>query len=217
MCMRYSRQGVVRGVRVVVDSSSARRQFRAVRRRVQPLPLVLLVTVWVMLWGRATWLNVIGGVVLTVGILVLLPLPPLILGVRLRLWAVVVLLLRFVVDLTVASFQVAARALQVGWQPQGRLLRVPLRSDNELIAVVNAEMNALVPGSVVVDLSPSEGWMLLHIFDAPDEESLRVALRKAQSQEERVIWALAENPQAVLRGRRRWRSVASGVEGQVQR
>ncbi len=217
MCVRCSQLGVARGVFAVVDSGAFRRQFRAVRRRVQPVQFVLLVLVWVLLWGRATWLNVVGGMLLAAGILMLFPLPPLILGVRVRLWAMLVLWLRFGVDLVVASFQVAARALQVGWQPQGRLLWVPLRSDNELIAVVNAEMNALVPGSVVVDLSPSEGWMLLHIFDAPDEESLRVALRKAQSQEERVIRALAENPEAVLRGRRRSRSVASGVEGQVQR
>lgn len=172
-------------------SSPLRRWWRTIRRRVQALPFTALLVVWVMLQGEITWANVIAGALVAFGVLMLFPLPPLSLGVRVHPWAMVVLIVKFNWDLIVASFQIAARALQPGWQPEGRILRVPLRSDHDLIAVINAEMNALVPGSVVIDVNPDERWMLLHVFHVPNDRALHRALQTARSQEVRVIRALS--------------------------
>lgn len=174
-------------------TSRFRRTGRTLRRRVQVVPFILLVVVWVLFQGEVTWANVIAGLVIAFVVLVAFPLPPLALGLRIHPWDTLVLLVRFQWDIIKASVQIAGRALQPGWQPYGRILRVPLRSNHDLIAVINAEMNALVPGSVVIDVNPDERWMLLHVFNVPDGDdvALHNALQTARGQEERVIRALS--------------------------
>lgn len=171
------------------------------RRRVQPWALASLVVIWVMLWGELSWGNVFAGLILGLGILLTFPLPPITLGVRVHPWPFLVLVARFNFDLVKASIQVAYRAVAPWWKPQGRLLRVPLRSDNDLICVVTAEMTALVPGTVVLDVSPAEKWLLIHVFHAPDEEALRKAGLAVQEQEIRVIKALSLHKKHILAGK----------------
>ena len=174
---------------------------RTLRRRLQRTALVPLIVIWVMLWGNVSWGNVIAGAVLAVGLLLLFPLPPVTWGVRLHPWPFVVLAVRFNIDLVRASVQMAYRSVAPWWHPQGRVLRVRLLSDNDFIAVVTAEMTALIPGSVVIDLNPAERWMLLHVFHAPGEQDLRHAAATVREQEIRVIKALALHKDHVLAGR----------------
>lgn len=175
--------------------------FRVLRRRLQPSALTAIVVVWIMLWGNISWGNFFAGLLLAAGILLMFPLPPVSLGVRLHPWAFVVLVVKFNIDLVKASLQVAYRAVAPWWKPQGRVLRIPLRSDNDLICVITAEMTALVPGTVVIDVSPSERWLLLHVFHAPDDNALRKAVEAVHSQEIRVIKALALHKAHLLAGR----------------
>lgn len=191
--------------RTTTDLGHWRKWKRTVKRRLQPLPLLFLVAVWIMLWGSLTWGNVLLGLIVAAVILLMFPLPPLALGVRLHPWPFVVLVARFLWDLVRASIQVAWASIRPGYTPAGRIVRVPLLSDNELIAVVDAQLNALVPGSVVIDLNPAERWMILHIFNAPDDTALRKALRTSRGQEIRVIKAFAANPDRVLKDE--WRIV----------
>ena len=173
---------------------------KAFKRRVQPWTLALLVVIWVMLWGQISWGNLIAGLLLGVGVLLAFPLPPISLGVRVHPWPFIVLVLRFNWDLIVASLEVAYRSVAPWWRPEGRLLRVPLRSDDDLICVITAEMTALVPGTVVLDVSPAERWLLIHVFHAPDEEALRLAGLAVQEQEIRVIKALSLHKKHILAG-----------------
>lgn len=43
------------------------------RRRVQPVSLLLLTLLWVLLWGNVSWINVVSGLLLATLVLVLFP------------------------------------------------------------------------------------------------------------------------------------------------
>lgn len=171
--------------------------IRSLRRRIQLGPLVLLALVWVLLWGRFTWATTIGGLLIGLGVLLMFPLPPLSLGLRIRPWPLLVLFLRFNADLIKASIQVAWVAVTPWAHPRGGFVLVRLRCEDDLFAVITAEMTALVPGTIVIDLVPSRRELLLHVFDADEEGRERVRDR-VLAQEERVLHALAADHHAII-------------------
>lgn len=176
------------------DPAAGRRGV--LRRRVQPVSLLLLTLLWVLLWGNVSWINVVSGLLLATLVLVLFPLPPLTFGVRLHPWGTLVLVVRFLVDLVVASVEVAYKA-SVPWEhPQGRLTRVPLRGDNDLMCTITAQMTTLVPGSIVIDIDcAADGRsLLLHLFDAPQDRDVQAMHERVRAQELRVLRALAAHP-----------------------
>ncbi|GAB3623094.1 Na+/H+ antiporter subunit E [Mariniluteicoccus endophyticus] len=160
-------------------------------RRLQPGPMFLLAVVWVLLWGRLTWATAIGGLLVGAAILVVFPLPPLSLGLRVRPWSLLVLFLRFNVDLVVASCRVAYAAVAPWSHPRGGLVPVTLRCSDDLFAVITAEMTALVPGTIVIDLDPERRHLLLHVFDLRDEDESDRVRERVLAQEQRVLKALA--------------------------
>lgn len=143
------------------------------------------------LFGDLSVGNLLAGLAIGAVILVLFPLPPVIAGLRLRPWAFVVLVARFLVDLVMASLEVAYKAVAPWYRPAGRFVRVRLDGGSDLTRVVTAELCSLVPGSLVVDLDPESGELMLHLFDAPTPAAERAAVRRAQAQERRVLRALS--------------------------
>lgn len=165
-----------------------------VRERVQPVPLLLLALVWVLLWGNFSWANVLGGLVLGAVILLTFPLPRLITGVRVRPYPLLVLLTRFHWDLFVATVQVAVAAVLRGPQTRGRILSVQLRARDQLLQTVTAEMVALVPGTVVIDLVSKDGTLIVHALGVADAEQAEAVREAIRAQEDRVLRALAADP-----------------------
>lgn len=165
--------------------------------RFHPLTPVLLAVVWVLLWGVLTPAAAVGGLILGLVVVLVFPLPKLSLGVCLRPWPLVVLVAYFLGDLVRASIHVALSASTPWVRPQGRLLTVPLRTDHDLFGVLTAELTALVPGSIVVDLDTSRREMVVHVFDesAGDDAQFR---RQVAAQEARVLRALARNADTIL-------------------
>ena len=162
-------------------------------RRVQPFPLLWLTAVWVLLWGELTAANALAGLVLAAGVLLGLPLPPLIIGVRVRPWRLLVLVVRFLHDVVVASVGVAWQALRPGAVPSSVIV-IGLRSRNELFQTVVGEMTSLIPGSLVVDLDPVHGRLAMHVLNIGNREQADAFRAKVLQQEDRVLAALAEDP-----------------------
>lgn len=165
-------------------------------RRLQPVTWVVLTLVWVMLWGNVSVMNVVSGAVVAALVLLLFPLPPVRYGIRIRPWATFVLFTRFFADMVVASIEVAYKACAPWEHPQGRLARVILRSDNDLLNTMTAQMTTLVPGSIVIDIETDGAGrtMLVHIFDVRSSAQVEAFLRRVQAQEDRVIKALSARP-----------------------
>ena len=142
------------------------------------IPLVAwLVLVWILLWGTWSWANVVSGLVVALAVLVFLPLPHVVGGVRVRPVPMLVFLGHFVVDLLISGAQVAWVALRPGGVQRSAIVRVQLRTDSDLMLTMVAEATSLVPGSLVLDLDREERLITVHLLHVGDEED--VAREKA--------------------------------------
>jgi multicomponent Na+:H+ antiporter subunit E len=158
-----------------------------------------LTAVWVLLWGNVSWANVLSGLVLACIVLVAFPLPRLIVGVRLRPAAFAWLLVRFLWDLVFASCVVAWQAVRPGPVVGGRVLKVRLQAEGELFQTITAEMTALVPGTVVIDLDGQSRILTLHALDVETDEEVEQVRQQVLALERRVLRALAADPVGQLR------------------
>lgn len=163
------------------------------RNGVQWPMLIGLTVVWVLLWGNVTVANVLSGLVVAVVVTLVFPLPPIVFGGRVRPLGLARLIGWFVVELVVASAQVAAQALRIGQRPQNAVIQVDLRSRSDLYLTLTAELLSLVPGSLVVEARRSTSTLFLHVLGVCSEADVEEARRRALRQEERVMRALASD------------------------
>jgi multicomponent Na+:H+ antiporter subunit E len=152
-------------------------------------PVGWLVVVWVLLWGEWSWANVLGGVVVAVGVVTFVPLPPVVQNARLHPLPFVRLVAAFVRDLAVANAQVAWLAVRPGGPPRAALVRVRLRTDSDLLLTLVAEALTLVPGSVVLDVDRSHRELSLHLLHVRDGEDLCRQKASVLATEDRVVRA----------------------------
>lgn len=124
-----------------------------------------LTVVWVLLWGDFSPGTVVAGLVVAVVVLLALPLPPVRLGVRLRPWALLVLLGHLAVDLVVSAVQVSLAVLRPGLRVRNAVVEVPLRTDSDLVLTVTSQLLSLVPGSLVLEVDQATHRVWLHVFD----------------------------------------------------
>jgi multicomponent Na+:H+ antiporter subunit E len=161
---------------------------------VPPFSLTWLVVVWVVLWGEITAANVLAGLALGTLVLTVLPLPRVIVGVRLRPLRFLLLATQFLRDVIVASGGVAWLAVRPGKVPRSSVVTIQLRSRNELFQTVVGEMMSLVPGSLVVDLDSEAGRLSMHVLDVETRDQADAFRRRVLAQEDRVLNALAAGP-----------------------
>jgi multicomponent Na+:H+ antiporter subunit E len=155
--------------------------------------LIGLTVVWVLLWGSVTVANVLSGLVVAVVVMLVFPLPPIVFGGRLRVRGLALLAGWFIIELIVASTQVAAQALHIGRRPLNAVIQVDLRSRSDLYLTLTAELLSLVPGSLVVEARRSTSTLFLHVLGVRSEADVEEARRRALRQEERVMRALASD------------------------
>jgi multicomponent Na+:H+ antiporter subunit E len=157
-----------------------------------------LVLVWIMLWGTWTWANLITGLLVAVGLMVVLPLPTVVLGGQLHPAGLVRFTGRFVRDLVLSSVQVAWRAVWPGPEPRSAVVGVRLRSRSDLLLTMTAEALTLVPGSLVIDVDRANGMLYAHVFDIRDPGDVDRFRASVLELEARVIRAIGP-PSAVRR------------------
>ena len=99
--------------------------------------------------------------------------------------------------------QVAWLAIRPGPTVGGVVVDLRLRSDNDLFQTITAEMVALVPGTVVVDLDGQRRLLTLHVLDISTRQEAEEVRHRVLAQEARVLRAFDPDPDAVLNPRRR--------------
>jgi multicomponent Na+:H+ antiporter subunit E len=172
----------------------ADRLRRRVRRVATQWPtLLLLAALWVVLWGDLSWANVLGGLAVAAVVVVLFPLPHVAAHAKLRPVRFARLVGRFVADVFVASFQVAALALRTGPAPRGGVVGVRLRNPDDVFLTVVAEITSLVPGSIVVEARRRTGMLYLHVLDLRAAGGPDGVRARTLALEERVLRALAND------------------------
>jgi multicomponent Na+:H+ antiporter subunit E len=161
----------------------------ATRLRHQVPLLAWLVLVWMLLWGTWSWANLLSGLAVGLFVLVVLPLPHVVGGVRVRPLPMLAFLGHFVTDLVVSGAEVAWQALR----PQGlrhtAIVRVQLRVDSDLLLTMVAEATSLVPGSLVLDLDREQRVMTLHLLPVRDRDDVERKRAHVLVVEERLVLA----------------------------
>jgi multicomponent Na+:H+ antiporter subunit E len=151
--------------------------------------LVWLVVVWILLWGTWSWANLLSGLAVALVVTLLLPLPPVVGGTRVRPVPLVRFVGHFLVDLVVSGAQVAWRAIEPGGVRQGAIVRVQLRADSDLLLTIVAETISLVPGSLVLDLDREERLIAVHLLHARDLADVDRQKRDVLATEDRIVRA----------------------------
>lgn len=191
-------------------SSDAPRAAGAAERRpmrrwrsVQPSAVLWLTAAWLAMWSSITPLLVVSGVVVAVLVCVVFPLPPVRLAVRVRPWALLLLVLRFLADVVRASVHVT-RVVLTRREVRNAVVAVELRSASDFVLVGVASMLSLVPGSIVVEARRSTHTLYLHVLDVTEPEAAESFRQGALALEQRILRALeprvASTSDAVGRG-----------------
>lgn len=178
---------------------------------------VWMIIVWMLLWGELTIANVVTGTVVAFVLLRVMPMPRVGFDGRVSIPGVLALLARLIVDIVLASAQVAYQALRFGRQPRGAVMRVKLASSSDLILTLTAELTVIVPGSIVVEAHRLTGMLYVHLLDAHSPGAVEKARKTVQEQEKRVMYALATDAEIAEAGYppRPWKR-RRAKNGQVQ-
>jgi multicomponent Na+:H+ antiporter subunit E len=157
---------------------------------VQPAAVVGLTVVWVTLWRDISVANLVGGAAVAVLVLVVFPLPPLRLGLRVSPTWLLWLVVHFLGSVVVASVQVVRLTLDFRRQPRNAVIEVNLTSESDFVLTVVAEMTSLVPGSVVVEARRFNHSLFLHVLDARDLAGVERMRRQVLALERRTVRAI---------------------------
>ena len=159
------------------------------RLRTQVPLLAWLVLVWILLWGTWSWANLLGGVAVALVVTTLLPLPPVVGGLRVDPVGLLRFIGSFLVDLARAGALVAWQTVRPRGIGRSAILRVPLRTDSDLLLTVITEAVSLVPGSMVVDLDREAREIGLHVLSVDSHDDLERQRASVLRTEARVVRA----------------------------
>lgn len=152
-----------------------------------------LTLIWVLLWGELSLFHVLAGLVVSIVVLTVFPLPPLRFGGKVRPIGLAILVGRFARDLVVASVQVAWLALRPRPVTGNAVVAVQMRSQADLYFMLTAELVSLVPGSLLIETDYERRTMYLHIIGTASEADVERARHRVHQQEDRVMRALAND------------------------
>jgi multicomponent Na+:H+ antiporter subunit E len=150
--------------------------------------LLWLVLVWNLLWGTWSWANLLSGLAIALAVTLLLPLPPVVGGPRVRPVPALVFFSRFAVDLVLSCAQVVLLAFAPAG-PRGAIIAVQVRTDSDLLLTMLAETLSLIPGSIVLDLDRERRVIALHLLNVRGVEAVQAQKRRVLAQEERIVRA----------------------------
>ncbi|AZZ80008.1 Na+/H+ antiporter subunit E [Gordonia alkanivorans] len=132
-----------------------------------------LTFVWVLLWGTVSWANIIGGVVLAVAVLTVLPLPRVPVEGRIHPLSLARLVVRLVVDFFVSSLQIGWMAIRPGRPPLGAVVRVRVAIKSDMVLTLAVDYLNLVPGTMVLEIDHRRRMLYVHVFDVRSEKKVR--------------------------------------------
>lgn len=150
---------------------------------------------WCLLWGAATPLIVIGGILVAAGVMLAFPLPRASHELTLRPIPFVILVVRFAADMVRSALEVAWYALRPGPPPPSSIVAVPLASHSDLFLTATAMLTTLIPGSVVVEAQRATGTLFMHVIGAGTAAQVERARQRTLDQEMRLLRAFARRPQ----------------------
>ena len=137
-----------------------------VARLTAHLPLVgWLTLVWVGLWGSATAANVLGGLAVGMGLVVLLPLTSLPQQGDVRPLALLRFVAFFAGDLVLANLRVMGQVLRPRLDLRRAVVAVPVRGASDRLLTLLANAISLTPGTLTLEVDRPRSTLYVHVLD----------------------------------------------------
>lgn len=137
-----------------------------------PVRITLLVAIWLLAWGEVSVANVVTGLVIAAGLLVLFP-PTVGVGSPgsrpLRPIAFVRLLAYVLVQLVTANVVVAREILRRRAEIHSGVIAHPVPGASDRVLTVIANIIALSPGTMTVDVTHDPAVVHVHFLLLEDE------------------------------------------------
>jgi multicomponent Na+:H+ antiporter subunit E len=153
--------------------------------------LCWLMLVWVLLWGKATPANIVGGFAVAAVITWLLPLPVVPVVGRVHPLSLLKLIVVVGYQLVLSSLQVAWLAVKPGPAPLTAVLRARLSIKSDLVLALAANILTIIPGSMVLEIDQERRLIYVHVIDAGNEKAVARFYRQVD-QIERLLVATFE-------------------------
>jgi len=157
----------------------------------QQLPLlVVLVVLWMLLWGTISWLSLASGAIIALLVTRLFYLPPVELSGRFNPFWALVFLGRFAGDIVIGSFGVAWQALRPRGLRSNAVVAVELITRSDFTLTLTALAISLIPGSLVVEVDRGRSILYLHAINISSEDDVEKVRAKVLSVERGIVRAL---------------------------
>nr|WP_255476815.1 MULTISPECIES: Na+/H+ antiporter subunit E [unclassified Corynebacterium] len=154
----------------------------------RPLTLAWITLLWCGLMGEVTWANLIAGLLVGLGVILILPLPRLPIAQLTVEWrALLIFLGHWFKELFAASFKVSALALRPRALPATAIIQAPMRVSSELVLTLATGLYNLQPGGCITDIDIANRMWTIHLVDAPTPEDIERELGKIRALERSMI------------------------------
>lgn len=175
-------------------ASLAERVRRARRRagenRPSLLMLIALVVMWQLLWGEVTVGNIVGGILVAGFISLIVPMPRVpVTGLDIDWFAMARLFAAWSVEFVVASLRVAWLAVRLADPPPSAVIRVPMRTNDDITLASAVALINLQPGGIVTDIDRGRQMLTMHILDGSSTGGIDRTVADLAKMEHRVIRA----------------------------
>jgi multicomponent Na+:H+ antiporter subunit E len=147
--------------------------------------------VWVLLWGKASPANIIGGLAVALVVTLLFPLPAVPVEGRLHPLSLLRLLAYVGYQLALSSIQVAWLAIKPGPPPLTAVLRAQLSIKSDLVLAMAANILTIIPGSIVLEIDQERRLIYVHVIDVGNDKAL-ASFYKQVAHIERLLIAAFE-------------------------
>ncbi len=151
--------------------------------------LTWLTGVWVLLWGNVSTANVLGGIAVGIGIMVLLPLPKVPVEGRIHVLALVRLAGVFVYYAVESSFSVAWLAIRPQAPPVTGVLRCRIAIKSDLVLTLCVDALNLIPGTIVLEIDQTRRLVYVHVLDVGSQKAVDAFYRSVRLLEKLFIAA----------------------------
>jgi multicomponent Na+:H+ antiporter subunit E len=153
--------------------------------------LCWLMLVWVLLWGKPTPANIIGGFAVALVVTLLLPLPAVPVEGRVHPLSLAKLIVVVAYQLVQSSLQVAWLAVKPAPPPLNAVLRARLAIKSDLVLALAVNIFNLVPGSIVLEIDQERRLLYMHVLDVGNEKTVARFYRQVE-QTQRLLVAAFE-------------------------
>lgn len=157
----------------------------------QQLPLLLLlVPLWMVLWGEFSWLSLTSGLLVAFFVSIVFYLPPAELSGRVNPFWCLVFLGWFLYEVVVGSCHVAWLAVRPKPLRGNSVVEARLVTPSDIVMTFTSIVITLIPGSVVIQTDQEESLLFLHAIDVATEADAAALRRKVGAIELGIVRAI---------------------------